>query len=78
MNKKNWKGRSHSIGRWLAKLVEEVGEVAREISDRPSLANLPLSDKDKKAMRRTITELTHVELIAREFRNDLERLLGEK
>jgi hypothetical protein len=77
MKRSNWEGQSHSTGRWIAKLAEEVGEVGKEIADRPTMQHLPGGGKDLKAIRRTITELEHVEFIAKCFREDLERRIAQ-
>lgn len=68
MRRKNWKGQTHPVARWIAKLVEETGEVGQELA-RHTLPSV-------KDYERAITELEHVEFIAKCFREDLERRLA--
>jgi hypothetical protein len=67
MNRRKWTKNRHSREEWLAKLMEEVGEVAREFTlgfDRTSAAptDLPLI-----SYTNLIKELDHVSFIAGAF-----------
>jgi len=81
MKRKNWEGKTHSTLRWISKLAEEVGEVGKEIADAPgafsiSEATSSLPIENSRCITRAIMELEHVEFIAKNFREDLQRRLA--
>ena len=65
MKRHQYKDQSYSKEFWFAKLMEEVGEVARELVDN---LKEPHFNNGK-----IIKELEHVEFIASCFREDMER-----
>jgi NTP pyrophosphatase (non-canonical NTP hydrolase) len=60
MNLKKWR-ECKSANKLLVKLVEEVGEVAKEKNE---VAEASTSESREQAMQRMITELQHVRFIA--------------
>jgi NTP pyrophosphatase (non-canonical NTP hydrolase) len=70
MDKRKWEYRSHPISVWISKLMEEVGEVAKEFSE----PDVP--DTSRRKMKNAVEELKHVEFIARNFRRDLEERIA--
>ena len=68
MKKEQYEGVSLEDELWLAKLSEEVGEVARARVDAIRHPTMK-----RRHQRQVIKELEHVEFIARCFREDLQR-----
>lgn len=66
MNRKKWLEKQHTREEWFAKLAEEFGEVAREITkgfdNAASSAIPPIIDNG-----RLVTELDHVSFISTAF-----------
>lgn len=62
MNRKKWTEKQHTQEEWFAKLAEEFGEVAREITNRFD------GQADDKTAWQLENELEHVEFIARSWR----------